>query len=59
MPFVRIQLVEGRTPEQKKKMADEIIETLHEHGDAKRESVHVIFEDMARDDYYNGKKRNN
>lgn len=57
MPFVRVQLIEGRTAEQKKKMAEEIIETLHEHGDAKRESVHVIFEDMAHEDYHNGAKK--
>lgn len=57
MPFVRIQLLEGRTPEQKKKMAEEIIEIMHKHGHANPESVHVIYEELALEDYHYGKKQ--
>ena len=54
MPYVRIQLLEGRTPEQKKKMAEEIIEIMHQHGNATRESIRVIYEEMAPEDHYSG-----
>lgn len=52
MPFVRIQLKEGRTEEQKKKMAEEIIETVHKHEDAKKESIRVIYEEMSPENFY-------
>jgi 4-oxalocrotonate tautomerase len=54
MPFVRIQLKEGRTKEQKEKMAKEIIETVHKHGGAKKESIRVIYEEMASENFYKG-----
>lgn len=57
MPFVRIQLKEGRSTEQKKKMAEEIIEVIHKHGDAKRESIRVIYEEMAPENFYKGKNK--
>ncbi|MGX7107265.1 2-hydroxymuconate tautomerase [Hutsoniella sourekii] len=55
MPFVRIQLVEGRSPEAKAQMAQEIIETVHQHAGAPRENIHVIFENMRKEDYYHKK----
>lgn len=54
MPFVRIQLKEGRTTEQKEKMAEEIIEIVHKYGSATRESVRVIYEEMAPENFYSG-----
>lgn len=54
MPFVRIQLKEGRTTEQKKKMAEEIIEIIHKYGSASKESVRVIYEEMAPENFYSG-----
>ena len=54
MPFVRIQLKEGRTAEQKQKMAEEIIEIIHKHGDARREGIRVIYEEMASENFYSG-----
>ena len=57
MPFVRIQLKEGRTAEQKEKMAEEIIEIVHKYGSATRESVRVIYEEMASENFYSGAKK--
>ncbi len=57
MPFVRIQLKEGRSAEQKEKMAEEIIEIIHEYGDATKESVRVIYEEMAPENFYSGAKK--
>jgi 4-oxalocrotonate tautomerase len=55
MPFVRIQLKEGRTIEQKEALAKEIIRTMDESKFASKESVSVIFEDMKHEDFYSGK----
>lgn len=54
MPFVRIQLKEGRTPEQKKELAEAIVKTMEDLDFASREGIRVIYEDMAEADYYNG-----
>lgn len=54
MPFVRIQLKEGRSIKQKKKMAQEIVEIVHKYGDAKKESNRVIYEEMAPENFYKG-----
>lgn len=54
MPFVRIQLKEGRTPEQKKELAEAIFKTMEDLDFASRESIRVIYEDMAEEDYYSG-----
>ncbi|MGP6139486.1 MULTISPECIES: tautomerase family protein [unclassified Jeotgalibaca] len=57
MPFVRIQLKEGRTPEQKAELAKAIIEKMDELNFAVPESVRVIYEDMAPEDFYSGEKK--
>lgn len=54
MPFVRIQAKGGRSPQQKEKLAQAIIELMEEQGFAKREVIKIIFEDMAPQDYYEG-----
>lgn len=57
MPFVRIQLMEGRTPEQKEEIANEIIEKMVELNFAKREGIRVIYEDMKPENFYKGQKK--
>lgn len=52
MPFVRIELLEGRTPEAKEAMAREIIESIAKHSGAPKERIHVIFQDMPKHNYY-------
>lgn len=55
MPFVRIQLKKGRTPEQKKNLAKGILDLMEETKFASREAIEVIFEDMEAEDFYPGK----
>lgn len=57
MPFVNIQLKEGRTPAQKKEVAEAIIDLMDQLDFAKAESIRVIFEDMAEDDFYQGQAK--
>ncbi|MBZ6527490.1 tautomerase family protein [Aerococcaceae bacterium DSM 111021] len=54
MPYVRIQSKAGRTPEQKEALAQAIIEQMVNQDYASKESIRVIFEDMAKEDFYSG-----
>ena len=51
MPHVEITWVEGRSPEQKRKIAERVTAVLIEHGKAKRENIHVCFHDVPATDY--------
>jgi 4-oxalocrotonate tautomerase len=51
MPHVQISWVEGRTPEQKRKIAERVTQVLIEDGRAKRENIHVAFHDLPATNY--------
>jgi 4-oxalocrotonate tautomerase len=51
MPHVQITWVEGRTPDQKRKIAEKITQALIEDGRAKRENIHVAFHDVPATNY--------
>jgi 4-oxalocrotonate tautomerase len=51
MPHVQITWVEGRTPDQKRKIAERVTAVLIEDGKAKRENIHVTFNDLPATDY--------
>jgi 4-oxalocrotonate tautomerase len=51
MPHVQITWVEGRTPEQKRKIAERVTQVLIEDGRAKRENIHVVFHDVPATNY--------
>lgn len=51
MPIVQIELLEGRTYEQKKAMVEKITEVLMETVGAKRESISIIIRDMEKENY--------
>nr|WP_296153736.1 2-hydroxymuconate tautomerase [uncultured Peptoniphilus sp.] len=53
MPFIHVELVEGRSDEAKAEIAKEIIESVHKHAGAPKEHIHVVFQDMKRNDYFN------
>lgn len=52
MPFVRIELFEGRTQEQKKALAREITEVVSRNTDAPKEAIHVIITDLPEGTYF-------
>jgi 4-oxalocrotonate tautomerase len=56
MPVVTVDLVAGRTNEQKSKIADAITKAMSEIGGAKPEAVYVVFNDVERDDWASGGK---
>lgn len=51
MPHVQVMWVEGRSPEQKRKIAQRITEALEQDGRAKREDIHLSFLDVPPTDY--------
>ncbi len=51
MPHVQITLLEGRTPEQKRKVAEGITRVLVEEAGARREAVSVAFLDVPATNY--------
>lgn len=56
MPFVHIELVEGRTAEQKADLVKDITEAVTKNTGAPEENVHVIIEDMKKSNYARGGK---
>ena len=51
MPHVQITWVEGRTPEQKRKIVERVSKALVEDGRAKLENIHVAFHDVPATNY--------
>ena len=52
MPFVRIDLFEGRTLEQKKALAKEVTEAVVRNTGAPQSAVHVMINDMPEGTYF-------
>ena len=52
MPFVRIDLFEGRTLDQKKALAKEVTEAVVRNTGAPQSAVHVIINDMPEGTYF-------
>jgi 4-oxalocrotonate tautomerase len=51
MPYVHIDLTEGRTAEQKQALSRAITEAFVAHAGVKKESVWVVFRDVAPSDW--------
>lgn len=47
MPHIQVTLLEGRTPEQKRKIVERITETMIEEAGASRDTVTVTFVDVS------------
>ncbi|MDO8634415.1 MAG: 4-oxalocrotonate tautomerase family protein [archaeon] len=55
MPVVEVKWLEGRSTEQKKKLIEGIFRVFEENG-VKKESLHVIIEDVPKTNWgMNGK----
>ncbi|GBF12494.1 2-hydroxymuconate tautomerase [Tepidibacillus infernus] len=56
MPFVTIELIEGRSPEQKRELVEKITKVVTETVNVPAESVYVFIEDLKKDHFArNGK----
>ncbi len=52
MPFVKIDLFEGRSEEQKIQLAREVTEVVSRIAKAPKENIHVIIRDLPEGTYY-------
>lgn len=51
MPYVRIEMLEGRSDEQKAKLAQAITLAMMEHAGAKPDSVNIVIEDVKKSNW--------
>ena len=54
MPLVQITMLEGRTTEQKRKVAQRITDALVEEAGARRDAVVVAFHEVSKESYASG-----
>ncbi|HEP2450887.1 tautomerase spr0921 [Streptococcus pyogenes] len=52
MPFVTIDLFEGRSQKQKNQLAREVTEVVSRIAKAPKENIHVFINDMPEGTYY-------
>jgi len=56
MPFVQINMIEGRTVEQKRKMVEKVTDALVETIHCSRDAVKIYITDMKKHDLGDGGK---
>ena len=56
MPYVIVEMFEGRTIEQKRAAAKAITDAIVEHLKTSAEATHIIFHEMKREDLAHGGK---
>jgi 4-oxalocrotonate tautomerase len=54
MPMVQITMLEGRTVEQKRKIAQRITDVLVEEAGTKREGIMIAFNEVSKESYSSG-----
>ncbi len=56
MPVVKVEWLEGRSPQQKAQLADALTKAFTEIANVKPEQVWIVFQDVKRSDWaMNGK----
>ncbi|WP_082232623.1 2-hydroxymuconate tautomerase [Halobacillus massiliensis] len=51
MPIITVQLLEGRTDEQKKALVERVTDAVTETTGARQEAVTVVIEEMKKQNY--------
>ena len=54
MPMVQITMLEGRTAEQKRKIAQRITDVLVEEAGTKREGIMIAVNEVSKESYSSG-----
>jgi len=52
VPFVNIRILEGHSPQRKDEIARRVTEAISEVAELPKAAVWVVFEDVARADWY-------
>jgi len=54
MPMIHVTMLEGRSADQKRKLAQRLTDAMVEEAGAKREAVTVAFVEVSRESYATG-----
>ena len=54
MPLIQVTMLQGRTADQKRKLAQRITDAMVEEAGAKREAIVVAFHEVSRESYASG-----
>jgi len=54
MPLIQITMLQGRTADQKRKIASRITDAMVEEAGAKREAIVVTFVEVSKESYASG-----
>jgi len=54
MPMVQITMLQGRTADQKRKIAERITDALVEEAGARREGIIIAFHEVSNESYASG-----
>ena len=54
MPMIHVTMLEGRSAEQKRKLAERFTDAMVEEAGAKREAITVAFVEVSRESYATG-----
>lgn len=54
MPLVQVTMLEGRTADQKRKLAQRITDAMVEEAGARREAIVVAFHEVSKESYASG-----
>ncbi|HEX3821399.1 MAG TPA: 2-hydroxymuconate tautomerase [Candidatus Sulfotelmatobacter sp.] len=54
MPLIQITMLQGRTADQKRKIAKRVTDALVEEAGAKREGIIVTFNELSKESYASG-----
>jgi len=54
MPVIQVTMLQGRTVDQKRKIAQRITDTMVEEAGARREAIMVAFHEVSKESYASG-----
>lgn len=54
MPLLQVTMLEGRTTDQKRKLAQRLTEVMVEEANARREAIVVTFVEVSKESYASG-----
>lgn len=49
MPFVHVEMIEGRTKDQKRALIEDIVKAVEKNTGASKEAVSVIIEEISKE----------
>ena len=54
MPLIQVTMLQGRTADQERKIAQRITDTMVEEAGARREAIMIAFHEVSKESYASG-----